>query len=320
MLLLVALFSGMLVFIVFLLLIEYFTRSRKKLSRKVRLYAEPMPTKSYHDGRADSLENFMKFIRYLGLKIRGIPQTKALEIKMQQAGLPLLASEFLVLVIGAGLLAAIMVLMITLKALQAGIVGGAVFLGGFLYLRIRISRRQVEFNNQLGDALTMMSNAMRSGFSFLQAMDLIGKEMKPPISLEFFKVLAEIRLGADVETALLNMGKRVQSSDLDLVITAVLIQRQVGGNLAQILDTISQTINERIKMKREVKTLTAQGRLSGWVLGALPIGVGAMLSIVNPNYLKPLFDDPVGQALIVGALVFEVIGFLFIRKIVTLDV
>ena len=318
--LIVALLSGMLAFLLFLLLIEYFTRGKTKISRKVRRYTGTTAEIDYADKKSDSIEKFMKFIRYMGLKVRGTPQTKVLEIKMQQAGLPLLGSEFLVIMGVVALAFGVLGMMFTLKIFYAVLLAVSAPMLCFLYLNTRIARRRVEFSNQLGDALSMMSNAMRSGFSFMQAMDLIAKEMKPPISVEFFKTIAEIRLGADAETALLNMGKRVQSSDLDLVITAVLIQRQVGGNLAQILDTIAGTINERIKMKREIKTLTAQGRMSGWVLAALPFTVGGLLSIINPGYLNPLFDEPIGRILVGGALVMEVIGFIIIRKIVTLDV
>jgi tight adherence protein B len=116
------------------------------------------------------------------------------------------------------------------------------------------------------------------------------------------------------------MGKRVQSSDLDLAITAVLIQRQVGGNLAQILDTSAGTINERIKMKQEIKTLTAQGRLSGWVLAVLPLVIAIFASIVNPGYMQPFIDEPIGRVMLVGALISELVGFLVIRKIVNIDV
>jgi len=151
-------------------------------------------------------------------------------------------------------------------------------------------------------------------------MDLIAKEMKPPVSIEFFKTIAEIRLGSSTETALLNMGKRSQSSDLDLVITAVLIQRQVGGNLAQILDTIGNTINDRIKMKREIKTLTAQGRLSSYILGALPFLLAALVLVLNPNYMDPVFDEPMGYMILGGGIVWQFIGFLLIQKIVNIDV
>lgn len=318
--LIVALLSGMLVFIIFLVLIEYFGRGKTHITRKVLRYTEDARDMNDVEKKNDHVEKFMKFIRYLGLKVRGAPQAKSLEVKMQQAGFPLLGSEFLALVGVAVLSAGILGMMLTMKVLYAMAFGILTGLGCFLYLNIRIANRQKEFSNQLGDVLIMMSNAMRSGFSFMQAMDLIAKEMKPPVSVEFFKTIAEIRLGADTETALLNMGKRVQSSDLDLAVPAVLIQRQVGGNLAQILDTIAGTINERIKMKQEIKTLTAQGRLSGWVLAALPFVIAIFASIASPGYMRPFIDEPIGRVMLASALISELIGFLIIRKIVNLDV
>ncbi len=318
--LIVALLSGMLVFVIFLVLIEYFGRGKTHITRKVLRYTGDARDINDVEKKNDHVEKFMKFIRYLGLKVRGAPQAKGLEVKMQQAGFPLLGSEFLAVVGVAVLFAGVLGMMLTMKILYAMTFGILTGLGCFLYLNIRIANRQKEFSNQLGDVLIMMSNAMRSGFSFMQAMDLIAKEMKPPVSVEFFKTIAEIRLGADTETALLNMGKRVQSSDLDLAVTAVLIQRQVGGNLAQILDTIAGTINERIKMKQEIKTLTAQGRLSGWVLAALPLVIAVFASIVNPGYMQPFIDEPIGRAMLAGALISELVGFLVIRKIVNIDV
>lgn len=318
--LIIALLSGMLVFIIFLILIKYFGRGKTQITRKVLRYTGDSIELNYVENKSDHLEKFMKFIRYLGLKVRGAPQAKGLEIKMQQAGFPLLGSEFLALVSVVVLALGILGMMLTMKVLYAVTFGILAGLGCFLYLNVRISNRQKEFSNQLGDVLIMMSNAMRSGFSFMQSMDLIAKEMKPPVSVEFFKTIAEIRLGADTETALLNMGKRVQSSDLDLVITAVLIQRQVGGNLAQILDTIAETINERIKMKQEIKTLTAQGRLSGWVLAALPFAIAAFASIINPGYMQPFLDETIGRIILAGAVIFQLVGFLIIRKIVNIDV
>lgn len=129
-------------------------------------------------------------------------------------------------------------------------------------------------------------------------------------------VVNEVNLGNTLESALDNMQRRVASPDFELVVTAVLIQRQVGGDLASILDTISETIAERIRMRREVMTLTVQGRLSGLVLALIPIAVGMAMEIINPNYLRPLFTDELGRMFVVGAIVLEIIGFLIIRKIV----
>lgn len=318
--LLVALFSGMLVFVIFLVLIEFFSRGKTKITRKVRRYAGNLSTADYQEANPAYIDNFIKFIRYLGLKIRGISQTKVLEIKMQQAGWPLLGSEFVAVVSLLVLLSAVFGMMLTMQWRYAVLIGVASGAASILYLNIHIARRRQDFSNQLGDVLSMISNAMRSGFSFMQAMDLIAKEMKPPVSIEFFKTIAEIRLGSSTETALLNMGKRSQSSDLDLVITAVLIQRQVGGNLAQILDTIGNTINDRIKMKREIKTLTAQGRLSGYVLGVLPFFLAGVILTLNPNYMDPVFDEPLAYVILGGGIVWQFIGFLLIQKIVNIDV
>ena len=154
----------------------------------------------------------------------------------------------------------------------------------------------------------------------MQAFELIAREMDAPIGREVQKVVNEVNVGATLETALENMQKRVESPDFELVVTAVLIQRQVGGNLAQILDTISETIQERIRMRREVMALTAQGRMSGMVLGALPIVLAGILMFVNPDYLKPLIEETVGQIAVLGAIILEIVGFVVIRKIVDIKV
>jgi len=321
----IALGMGMLAFIAFLLAVKVLTsRNKVAVTRKVRRYAGKLDQAVYENRQQKKnikyVEEGLRLLRYLGSRLRGLPQSKGLEIKMQQAGWPLLGSEFLALLGLAGAAGGIFIMMLMLDlryALLAAVVTSGLLL---LFLNLTIRRRQVLFSSQLGDALAMMSNAMRSGFSFVQGIQLVAKELPPPISLEFSKSFAEVQLGASVESALLNMGRRVQSSDLNLVITAVLIQKQVGGNLAQIFDTIEATIAERIKMKGEIRTLTAQGRLSAWVMGALPFGLAGLLSVATPGYLQPLFTEPIGQVLIGGALISQCIGFLIIRRIVGIDV
>ncbi|SEJ79739.1 tight adherence protein B [Propionispira arboris] len=316
----VAFLSGMLVFVILLMCIAVLSREKIKLTRKVRSYTGPVTIERSMKKKIDYLGMWMNFIRYVGLRLQMLPKLKNFDSKMQQAGLSLLGSEFLAAVCTVSLLSGVLGMMLTMHLEYAAFISIGVAAACFCYLNILISHRKQAFSNQLGDVLSMMSNAMRSGFSFMQAMDLIAKEMKPPVSVEFSKAIAEIQLGADTETALLNIGKRIESSDMDLVITAVLIQRQVGGNLAQILDTIAATINERIKMKREIKTLTAQGRLSSWVLAALPVAVAGLASVMNPQYLDPFFDEPIGRICLAGAIISELIGFWVIRKIVDIDV
>ena len=166
----------------------------------------------------------------------------------------------------------------------------------------------------------MVANALRAGFSFLQAMEMISKEMEPPISEEFKHVMRDIGLGATVERALDDMDKRVGSPDFSLVVTAVLIQQQVGGDLAQILDTISETIQDRIRMRREVKTLTTQGRMSGWILILTPIAMALFMTSSDPNYLDPLLKNPIGQMILAATIIMEIIGAIVIKRIVDIEV
>lgn len=199
-----------------------------------------------------------------------------------------------------------------------------------MYINYAANRRMNTFNGQLGDTLNLWVNALRSGYSVLQAMESIATELPPPVSREFERVVQEVRLGLSLEQALANMYRRVPSDDLDLVITAVNIQREVGGNLAEVLDTISFTIRERVRIKGEIKTLTAQGRISGWIISLLPVGLGMVLYMMNPEYVsqlwikeKPWIYEPVfpcGWVVIgIGAILIG-IGALAIRKIVDIEV
>lgn len=259
---------------------------------------------------------FRAFVRKAAQKVQNIQKGNQMDFKMQQADWPLLGSEFEVILAIFGSFCAILTLAATLNpwiALASGF-GGVIL--GVLLLDISIKRRQKAFTNQLGDMLTMVANALRAGFSFMQAFELIAREMDAPIGREVQKVVNEVNVGVTLESALENMQKRVESADFALVVTAVLIQRQVGGNLAQILDNISGTIQERIRMRREVMALTAQGRMSGIVLALLPIALGLFLTAVSPDYMRPLFEETAGRIAIAVAIVMEIIGFLVIRKIV----
>lgn len=188
-----------------------------------------------------------------------------------------------------------------------------------IYIKIKKDNRRKAFEAQLGDTLIMMCNGLRSGFSFNQVMENVANDMPPPIGIEFGRVCNEIRYGATMEEALNNMCERVKSADLLLVVSAVLIQRTTGGNLSEILSTISNTIRERIKIKGEISSITAQGRMSGLIIGALPVGIAAVLMVVNPDYMSTFFTTTVGNIMLIVSVVMEVIGFFAIRKVVTID-
>lgn len=189
-----------------------------------------------------------------------------------------------------------------------------------LYFNIKISRRSKAFNNQLGDALGILANSLRSGYSYLQAMSTVAREMPEPISVEFSKVVKEMSLGMSDEKSLNNLMNRIDSEDLSLMVTAILIQKETGGNLAEILDNISDTIKDRIKLKGEVKTLTAQGRLSAGIVVALPFGLGIFMYFSNPGYIVPFLQSVIGKVAIGYGLLSIMLGVFFISKIIKIEV
>lgn len=245
-----------------------------------------------------------------------LQQGRRIELLMQQADWPIRGTEFEAILLLWGGLVGLITFLVTLKGVLfiAGALAGILMGVGLLAMRIR--RRRKKFTNQLGDMLTMVANALRAGFSFMQAFELISREMDAPMGREVQLVVNEVNLGNTLESALDNMQRRVASPDFELVVTAVLIQRQVGGDLASILDTISETIAERVRMRREVMALTAQGRASGWVVALVPIGLAAFLYIFNPSYIQPLFESDMGRMFVVGSLILECIGMFIIHRIV----
>jgi len=194
------------------------------------------------------------------------------------------------------------------------------------YVNRRKSQRLRAFNDNLADTITLIANALRAGASFLQAIELVVRETRPPISTEFNRVIREVNLGLPFEQALNNMVRRVRSDDLELMTTAITIQHQVGGNLAEILDSIAFTIRERIRIIGEIRVLTAQQRMSGYVVAGLPIALVGILSVIAPSFMQPMFGPPyvvgipLGVILLAFGAFLMLIGFLAIRRIVDIEV
>jgi tight adherence protein B len=208
------------------------------------------------------------------------------------------------------------------------LIGGLV---GFMIPRIWLGRRKSgrlnAFNKQLPDTIMLIANALRAGSSFLQAIELVVRESRPPVSTEFARVIREVNLGLPFEQALENMVRRVRSDDLELMATAIAIQHTVGGNLAEILDSIAFTIRERIRIKGEIRTLTAQQRLSGYVVGFLPIALAGFLFVAAPDFIRPMFKNPpailglpAGVVILMFGGLMMFIGFMIIRRIVDIEV
>ncbi|PZR62497.1 MAG: secretion system protein F [Chloroflexi bacterium] len=195
------------------------------------------------------------------------------------------------------------------------------------YLKFRQGRRLKAFANQLPDTITLLANSMRAGSSFLQGIELVTREARPPIGEEFSRVVREMSLGMALQPALENLARRVDSQDLDLMVTAISIQSQVGGNLATVLDSIAYTIRERIRIQGEIQTLTAMQRYSGYVITLLPIGLAGILFLISPTYITPMLQRPPELlGLPMGIIFFAIgaismgMGYLLIRRIVDIKV
>lgn len=192
-----------------------------------------------------------------------------------------------------------------------------------IYVRRQQAKRLMNFNDQLADMLNLMVNGLRAGYSIMQAMEAVSKEMPPPICDEFRRVVQEMQLGIPMEIALANLLRRIPSDDLDLVVTAVNVQREVGGNLAEILDTISYTIRERVRIKGEIRVLTSQVMYSGRFLALMPLIITGVLWLVNRPYMMQFFNPEtrlVGIiALVIGA-IMVISGYFVMTKIATIDV
>jgi tight adherence protein B len=205
-----------------------------------------------------------------------------------------------------------------IMSIVAGFVG---FFFPRLYVGRATSQRLVRFEQQLPDTLALWVNALRSGFSVLQAMEAISRDAPEPTTTEFKRVVQEVQLGIDVEEALAHLLARVESEDLDLVITAVNIQREVGGNLAEILEVISHTIRERIKLKGEIRVLTSQGRYTGYLISFLPIAVALFLSVIQPGFMNPMFENRLcGWPMLGIGLALIGMGMAAIQKIVNIEI
>lgn len=185
-----------------------------------------------------------------------------------------------------------------------------------LYVRMAKVSRGKKLNNQLPEALSILSNGLRAGLSFTQSMLVAGKEMEDPIAFEFNKIVRDNSLGKPIDEALSDFSKRTEDEDIDIFVTAILIQRQVGGNLSEILDVLANTIRDRIKLRGDIKTITAQSKMSAVVVGSIPFVLALILNLLNPEFMLPLFNTLIGNILIGVVLTMQTIGVLILVKII----
>jgi len=249
---------------------------------------------------------------------RGYAERAALDLA--RAAVPLRVGEYLLIrwLAAAGLFLLVNALRVPWPlALAFGVLG-------FFLPRFYVSRRERarirKIDDQLVDTLTMMSNSLKSGSSFLQAMELVSRELPPPIAHEFAQVVAEVGVGAPIDQALADLARRVRSYDVYLMITAMTVQRTVGGNLSEVLQNIAHTIRERQRLLRQVQVETAEQRISAYILMALPTALLIIIAMFNRQYLDPLFSEAAGRAILVAALVMQIIGYFIMRRIADIKV
>jgi tight adherence protein B len=244
---------------------------------------------------------------------------KRVQRDLARANLKLKVSEYYA--IRFAMMFAVSAVLFVLRDPISGVVGLVVgYFGPRIWVGRRIGGRLAAFNKQLPDTITLVSNSLRAGSSFLQSIELVSRETPAPMGEEMGRVVREVNLGLGMEEALHNVVRRINSEDLDLMVTAISIQQQVGGNLAEILDTIAFTIRERVRIKGEVNTLTTQGRYSGYLVAFLPIAIAFTINLISPAFMEPLFKQTIGQILLVVGGVMMAIGFFAIRKITDIKV
>jgi tight adherence protein B len=292
-----------------------------EMSRRLERYSD-FGGDSGHDvaGGYDVKDTYERFSEGLNRLLARFSSAGKLADDLARADLKMKPSEWLMAVIGGGaLLGALLAWRFATPIAFLPAVPGAYFGSGFA-LKFLQRRRARAFDKQLGDTIILLSNALKAGYSFAQAMSTVSKTASPPIADEFARATREIALGINVDDALNHMVKRNQSEDFDLMVTAVQIHRVVGGNLAEILDTIAFTIRERVRIKGEIRTLTAQARASGWIITCLPVGLAAVLSVISPAYFTPMFHETIGIIMLAIGGFSMAVGFAIIQKIVKIEV
>lgn len=243
-----------------------------------------------------------------------------LQETLRQADLKITVYRFLSYSLIAGLMGGLLTFFFTGSLMAMFLVATVLMVIPLLWVLNKRRRRFNSFLEQLPDALELMVRSLQAGHSFSSALQMVATEMPEPIAREFGKTYEEQNLGLNIKSALENMCERVPILDLKLCVTAVLIQREIGGNLSEVLRNISHTIRERFRIQGEIRVKSAQARLSGYIVSALPFFLFFWINIVNPDYMKSMYEHPLGFYILGGGIIAQVIGWLIIRKIVDIEV
>ena len=307
---------------------QFTTRDKKIVAERVETYAS-IEEEAALAAEADlNKENFATKLTNL---ILGRGYMERVEATLARADLPMRASEYVFLRLGIAV-AAYIVGHSFLGYVHSGILLAAIgYFVPSVFVYLQTQRRREKFVRQLADALLLLTNSLRAGYSFFKGLELVAQEMDDPIRKELNRMLHAVTLGATMDDAMTSLAKRINSADLDIVVSAYLVQKDVGGNLTEIMEKVAETIRERLRIEGEVRVLTAQGRLSGLVVGLLPFAVFFAIFLQNPSYFDVMigppkfgffggFQVPLGVLLMCGAVVLQVIGGIVIYRLVSIKI
>lgn len=307
-------------FLLFISILQMVFLSDRRLTKRMKHYLDLQASKGLDRKKFSLLVQMQITKQRIRTQFLTKDKNQKIETMLRRAGVPIKPEEYVLFQwISTALVGGILFVVsgnIVVLLIGAGL--------GFMlpkwYMKKKERERIQKFNESLADMITTIVGSLRAGFSFPQALKTVVEEASSPIKEEMETVLKEMQYGSSIEDSLHDLKERMPSEDLELMIQAILIQRQVGGNLATVLDKIVETIRDRTKIQRQIVTLTAQGKLSGIVIGLLPLILGFVIYLIEPDYIGTLFSHPVGIAMMGGGLISGIIGFVLIRKITTIEV
>ena len=313
------------VFCLFLTFAAYLVATRGSDNRRARLQQRLRDALLYSSQTDDAevrlaREELMSEIPLLNRLLIRVQVATRLKRMLDQADLHITVTRLLMFSVMAGILAGLAVSMLTISLLAVAGAGLAATVVPFLHVWWKRSQRLNAFLEHLPDALELMSRSLSAGHAFSESLQMIASEMPEPIASEFRKTYEEQNLGLSLKLALDNLSERVPLLDLRLCIVAIMIQRETGGNLAEILEKVAMTIRERFRIMEDLRTLTTSSRLSSWILCGIPIFLAVAVTVMNPDYMSVLWSDPRGHKLVALAVVLQITGMLVIRKILRIKI
>jgi tight adherence protein B len=293
-------------------------RQRKEVTRRLESMASGAPGP---DPFGDLFrDNKLSEVTWMEPLMARLPHTRDLQHLLEQADVPWRVGTFFLLTLGAAVamgLAGFVVGRLWIIGIAAAAFGASL---PYIYVKRRKTKRLEAFEEHFPEAIDLLGRAIRAGHAFSTGLQMVAEESPEPLAGEFRRVFEEQKFGLAIEDSLLALADRIDLVDMRIFVTALLIQREVGGNLAEILDKISYTIRERFTIQRQVRVYTAQGRFTGYLLAVLPIGVGFLIFLLNQEYMLILFENPTGRLMMTVAALLQIIGFFVIRKIIHIEV